>query len=122
MKLFQKKEKQPQVIDLHEKIYLVHYSNHYKGFHIFNVVVYGNSEAEENNRKFCETGVDTSSVQFTCQDWQGERMAQLYINGLLIGSAFDQEQVAAVESGEITAIHAEIKGERLHFYAKYEGR
>lgn len=145
MGLFSKKPKtQPIVIkeeeveDFHEKRYRIPYTRNFRGYKKFFVKAKGNEESERNNKELnkselfkeiCKSKILPPLVEFVCFDQQfsnpPERMAQVFINGLLVGAVFieeEQDRVEAIEKGIIEAVHIEQnpEGEYLQFIVKYK--
>lgn len=90
------------------KEYTIPYSKNFRGFKRFRVVVHGNKEAEINNEKYYDKDFSDSSFIFKCfNDEYGNRMAHLLIDGQLMGSVFDPDQLFAIENGLIEKIHIE---------------
>lgn len=145
MGLFSKKPKtQPidikeeEVEDFHEKRYRIPYTKNFRGYKKFFVKAKGNEEAERNNKELnkselfseiCKSKILPPLVEFVCFDRQfsnpPERMAQVFINGLLVGAVFiddEQNRVEAIENETIEAVHIEQnhEGEYLQFIVKYK--
>lgn len=124
--------------DYHEKRYRIPYTKNFRGYKKFYVKARGNEESEKNNselnkselfKELCKSKLLPPLVEFVCFDWEytypPERMAQVFINGVLVGAVFADEnenRVAAIEDGLIEAIHIEQDPERdwLQFIVKYK--
>lgn len=116
--LFKKKEKS----SIDEKRYVIPYSKNYRKFKHFIVSVHGNNLAEKNNSILLNKDLSNSQFEFVCFNYDNGRMAQLLIDGMIVGAVFENEQIQAIENGLIEQIHSEIKQEqgRLTFFVKYK--
>lgn len=114
-----------------EIVYQIPYSEHYKGFKFFKVVVDGDIESEFNNAALCDEDLSQYSFTFRCFNYEDGRMATLSIGNKKVGAVFDPNQLYALEHNLIGAIHTEVKEsvvlvnngtklhKRLNFYVKY---
>lgn len=131
-------EEKEEIKDYHEKRYSIPYTRNFRGYKKFFVKARGNADAEHNNqelnksdlfKEICKSKLLPPYVEFLCFDREysdpPERMAKVFVNGLLVGALFPDEEenrVAAIENGLIEAIHIEQDSERdyLQFIAKYK--
>lgn len=94
--------------NLDMKEYQVPYSKGFRGFKTFPLVVYGKEEIMANNEKYYNKDFSNSTFVFKCYNCEnGERAASLYIDGVIMGTAFRPDQLFAVENDLIEKIHIE---------------
>lgn len=99
--------------------YSVLYSEHFRGFKRFQVVIHGNDEAEKNNKTIYQKDFTNSLFEFAYNN--SNDFVCIYIDGLLVGTIFDENIINLIKDRKIEAIHAEPKPgeERLTFFIKY---
>lgn len=100
--------------------YSVSYSEHFRGFKRFPVVVHGNDEAEKNNKKIYQNNLSKSLFEFAYNP--NNDFVFIYIDGMIIGTIYDEKMVNLIKERKIEAIHSEPKpgDERLTFFVKYD--
>ena len=101
--VFKKQTTAPQA-----KEYTYTTAKHFKGFHKFPMVVYGDKEAMSNQEKF--RGRDVTGLPIVFRDY-GDGAAVI-LDGLKIGTLY-REQLQALRSGAITDVYVKFEEETI---------
>ena len=93
-------------------------AKHFKGFKKFPMVVYGNSEREQNNESLKNVSLPGRSIVFV-KNRQG---VDVFIDNLFVGAIFDHGQIKALEQGTIESVFAKVEDETVIGKRKTETR
>lgn len=111
---FKKKKKQQPIkkpVVTHVKNYEIPYSRNFRGFKRFHMRVHGDEVAEKNSELLYNKDLSGSTFKFVCYNTEWERVADLYVDSLKVGTVYDSDQIFAIENGLIEKIHSEPKEE-----------
>lgn len=96
------------------KEYAFELSSGFRGYKKFHITVYGNAEAENNNELLKDADLKHKPIVFReSQADNGKLFLQVRIDGMLVGSIFDDTQIKDMASGRITAVYAKVEPETV---------
>ena len=118
-----KRKTAPEIVSNNEKTYEFPFSKSFRGFKQFPLVVQGNREAEDNNKRMYNMDFTNSKIKFTVLNYNPtDRMAILFVDDCRMGVVFDADQVNAIENGSIEKIHFEPRETNITGNGKTETR
>lgn len=88
-------------------------SSGFRGFKKFPIVIYGNKEAEANNEEICKSNLKGAQIEFRQTETNGKKALAVFVNGLKIGTVFDEGQIKSMTSGNIEAVYVKPDAETV---------